>query len=592
VTADLYSRAKSVFMRAVELPPEDRLSFVDEACDGDLELREEVVGLLEHHCAETLQLRGSVLRTLVGSPGSAPTWWPGAEKQRETGSPRVAVAAESPQIADETSRLLRQRLKALTLVLGGLLLVSLVADIIYHELLIPWLRVLVLGLILGLCGLLHSRRSLPIRVLRWAEVGVLLTVGLQLVVVPSVTMVWSARAGDIAETALAAAWNYAGWSILILINGVFVPNTWKRAAFLLLPAAVVPLVVVPVVASLSEPVDRYLVEGGLELMWMMPPVAALAAVYAAHIHDSTRRAEFQARKFGQYRLTERIGGGGMGEVYKAEHRLLKRPCALKLILPSHTADPNFLARFEREVRATARLTHWNTIQIYDFGRTAEGAFYYVMELLDGLNLGEIVRRAGPLAPARAVHLLRQTCAALEEAHASGLIHRDIKPENIFAARLGVVYDVAKLLDFGVVKEPAKPGDPRLTAQGTVVGTSFYMSPEQATADVNITPRADLYSLGAVAYFLLTGQPPFVRPHAAEVLIAHVREKAKPPCEIVSDLPADLERIVLQCLAKKPGDRFASAADLEHALAACDCADQWTQDQAAAWWREHDPQAAS
>ena len=193
------------------------------------------------------------------------------------------------------------------------------------------------------------------------------------------------------------------------------------------------------------------------------------------------------------------------------------------------------------MRATARLTHWNTIQIYDFGQSADGAFYYVMELLQGGNLGEIVRRCGPLPPERVVHFLRQTCGALAEAHAAGLVHRDIKPENIFAARIGGVYDVAKLLDFGVVHETDERPDARLTAQGTIVGRSLYMSPEQATAAADIGPAADLYCLGAVAYFLLTGQPPFLHENPAEVRIAHVRDQPVPPSRLVPELPSRSRR---------------------------------------------------
>ena len=257
----------------------------------------------------------------------------------------------------------------------------------------------------------------------------------------------------------------------------------------------------------------------------------------------------------------------MGVVYRAEHLLLKCPCALKLIRTGHGDESQFLARFEREVRATAQLTHWNTIQIYDFGQSADGAFYYVMELLQGANLGDLVRRSGPLPPPRIVHLLRQTCAALTEAHGNGLVHRDIKPENIFASRIGGVYDVAKLLDFGVVYETSDLIDVRLTARGTIVGTASYMAPEQVTASPDIGPAADLYSVGAVAYFLLTGRPPFAHENPAEVMAAQVRDEPRPPSTLVPDIPADLEQVVLRRLAKNPHDRYADSRQLEQAPAA-------------------------
>ena len=376
------------------------------------------------------------------------------------------------------------------------------------------------------------------------------------------------------------------WCLLILVYGIFTPNTGRRAAVLLLPLSAIPLAIVLVAGWRSDEVARELQAEALRIPWAMPLIAAGIAIYAAHVDHATRREAFEARKFGQYVLREKLGEGGMGEVFRAEHRLLKRPCALKRIRAQFVADPRSLARFEREVTATARLTHWNSIQVYDCGRSSDGAFYYVMELLEGLNLGDLVRQFGPLSPARAVHFLRQTCCALNEAHANGLIHRDIKPENIFAARIGGVLDVAKLLDFGVVREAFPEQDPHLTAKGTLVGTLHYMSPEQASGSPQVTPRADLYALGAVAYFLLTGNPPFVRERPLDVLVAHARDEVTPPSRVAAGIPADLEQVVLRCLAKRPEDRFASASEVEQALAACGCADQWSQEQAAAWW-EHE-----
>ena len=199
----------------------------------------------------------------------------------------------------------------------------------------------------------------------------------------------------------------------------------------------------------------------------------------------------------------------MGEVYLAEHRLLKRPCAVKLIHPHRASDPHLLQRFEREVQATAQLTHTNTVEMFDYGHTEDGTFYYVMEYLPGLSLAELVEKHGPLPPARAVHLLMQTCDALSEAHSRGLIHRDIKPGNIFSAQRGGYYDVAKLLDFGLAKPISADSVPvQLTQDGSITGSPLYMSPEQAIGDSEPDERSDIYSLGAVAYYLLTGRPPF------------------------------------------------------------------------------------
>jgi serine/threonine-protein kinase len=448
------------------------------------------------------------------------------------------------------------------------------------------LRIFVLAIVAGCCGLLFSRLAISLRQLRLVELTVMLAIGTQLVIVESVLMARAAGTKDTASMVSAGILNHFAWSMVILIYGIFMPNTWRRAAAILVPVACIPYAVTFII-DLRYTQVAFVLEMHLVMSLPMTLFAAGVAIYAAHIINSARQDAFEARQYGQYRLQDKLGSGGMGEVYKAEHLLLKRPCAIKLIRPEYIAEPRVLARFEREVKATAKLTHWNTIEIYDYGQAADGTFYYVMELLDGLNLDEIVDRYGPLPPERAVHFLSQTCNALREAHATGLVHRDIKPANIFAARLGGVYDVAKLLDFGVVRETTMPDDPNLTGLGTIVGTSLYMSPEQALASGYATRAADIYSLGGVAYFLLTGRPPFVGTSITQVLVAHARENVTPPSEFRPDLPKDLEQIVIRCLEKKPRDRFQTAEDLGQALADCACAAQWTQQQAVEWWQQHE-----
>jgi serine/threonine-protein kinase len=311
-----------------------------------------------------------------------------------------------------------------------------------------------------------------------------------------------------------------------------------------------------------------------------------ALFYSGYRLDRLRQEAARARRFGHYRLKHLIGRGGMGEVYLAEHTLLKRPCALKRIRPGQDTDPITLARFEREVRATAELSHPHTVEIYDYGRAGDGTFYYVMELLWGMTLEELVHRHGPLPAARAVYLLRQVCDALEEAHVAGLMHRDIKPGNIYAARRGGEYDFVKLLDFGLVKGVARTDQPALSRAETVVGSPLYMAPEQSLNVHASDVRSDIYSLGAVGYFLLVGHPPFVAENPLEIMISHARDAVRPPSQLVSDLPADVETILLKCLAKDPEERFASAAALGEALAACSVAGQWTRSDAAAWWHAH------
>jgi serine/threonine-protein kinase len=276
----------------------------------------------------------------------------------------------------------------------------------------------------------------------------------------------------------------------------------------------------------------------------------------------------------------------MGEVYLAEHEMMKRPCAVKIIRPEKAGDPQVLARFEREVRATAKLSHWNSIDIYDYGRTADGTFYYVMEFLPGHNLGELVDAHGPLPAARIVYLMKQVCDALAEAHGQGLIHRDIKPANIYCAYRGGMFDVAKLLDFGLAKPLADTQDSGLTQQGAITGSPLFMSPEQATASDQVDVRSDIYSLGAVMYFMATGRPPFAYDKAIKVMVAHASESPKSPRDWISDIPVELEEIILRCLEKQPEDRFQDVAALRDALDQVPGADRWSAAGAASWWQDY------
>jgi serine/threonine protein kinase len=315
-------------------------------------------------------------------------------------------------------------------------------------------------------------------------------------------------------------------------------------------------------------------------------ILAAASASGAHTISRLRRQVVEARQLGQYRLGRRIGAGGMGEVYLAEHQLLKRPCALKLIRLGVESGTTALERFEREVRLTATLSNPNTVEIYDYGRTEDGTYYYVMEYLRGLSLAELIERHGPLPPGRAVYLLRQVCHALREAHAAGLIHRDIKPSNIFASRRGGIDDLAKLFDFGLVLSIQKNPETRASGEGRIFGTPLFMSPEQATGDQELDGRSDIYSLGAVAYYLLTGRPPFVGDNGIGLMIAHARDPVVAPSQVWSGIPLELEWVVLRCLSKEPADRFADAQALERAFGECTCSGDWDQDRAARWWLEH------
>jgi serine/threonine-protein kinase len=311
-----------------------------------------------------------------------------------------------------------------------------------------------------------------------------------------------------------------------------------------------------------------------------------AAVFVTRRMNAPRQQGVATGQIGPYRLVTLLGRGGMGEVYLAEHRRLQRPCAIKLIRPDRIGDAQVVARFEREVCMTARLSHWNTVEVFDYGRTDDGTFYYVMEYLPGMSLEEMLQTHRRQPAQRVVHFLRQACQALREAHSIGLIHRDITPGNLFAARRGGMYDVIKVLDFGLVKSAGEMPEARLTQQGTLSGTPLIMSPEQARGIDDVDRRSDIYSLGAVAYTLLTGRPPFERSNPMDVLMAHVLDLVTPPSELWADVPVDLEEVVLRCLAKKPEDRYQDMDDLEQALSRCAAAGRWTQASAESWWREN------
>lgn len=378
---------------------------------------------------------------------------------------------------------------------------------------------------------------------------------------------------------------YMPWALLIIAYGIFIPNRWPRCALVVGLMALAPFVIRTVAyVTIGLPMNEWSnlagTNGGFLLL-----IAVAIAIYGAHRIEVLRQEAREARKLGQYQLKVQLGAGGMGEVYLAEHLLLRRPCAIKLIRPDRAGDAQQLRRFEREAKATATLTHPNTVQVYDYGHAADGTFYYVMEYLPGLTLEQLVERHGPLPASRGIHFLRQVCGALREAHAIGLIHRDIKPGNVMVCERGGKYDTAKLLDFGlVVPLGSNPASDKLTQEGAIAGTPAYMSPEQASGQDEIDSRSDIYSVGALAYFLLTGQPPFVGRSSVQVLAAHLYESPPPLTAHRPEVPRDLETVILRCLAKKSADRYPDVQSLDAALAACASVRPWTDEDAAAWWQ--------
>lgn len=360
------------------------------------------------------------------------------------------------------------------------------------------------------------------------------------------------------------------------------------ARAILVPSSPLRTLVICVLAFTTLLVSHGLLAGWLGVIsssfsaLTMTMLATVASRVIYGLHRDVR----EARQLGQYTLEEKIGEGGMGEVYRARHAMLRRPTAIKLLGGDVTERE--LHRFEKEVQLTAELTHPNTISIYDYGRTPDGTFYYAMELLDGVTLQTLVDRDGPQPPARVIHILSQVCGALREAHGAGLIHRDIKPDNVFLCRQGGVPDVVKVLDFGLVKQVKSDASASQSNVNVMVGTPLYMSPEAFTEPRSLDSRSDVYSLGAVAYMLLTGTPVFTGGSLMEVFSKHLHTQPDGLGErLGTPVPADLEAIVLACLAKDKSDRPKSAGALRDALDACADAGTWSVADATDWWSSHE-----
>jgi serine/threonine protein kinase len=526
------------------------------------------------------------------------------------------VPGTSSHLTDELHCLLRRRLRVAGLIALTAFAVFLVKNLFFPNASLPpqplhlALHAAVVAVMTILCALLWSRLPFGMRGLRAIELGLFGSMVfffgyLQITLFNSAQFVeWAVQERhEKLFATLATMGNSLRWFVLLVLYGTFIPNTWKRCAAVVGFLVLLPLVLSFVSCSYCPILSPY--QGSVLFdMTVVLLTGAAIAIFGSYRIQELQEEAFQARKLGQYRLVRRLGGGGMGEVYLGEHVLLRRDCAIKLIRPDQAGDQTTLSRFEREVRAMATLTHWNTVEIYDYGHAADGTFYYVMEYLPGLTLQELVDRHGPLPPGRAIHFLRQLCAALHEAHAIGLIHRDIKPTNVIACRRGGVYDVAKLLDFGLVvqnfslgsvggngsgvsdtgvSDTGVSGADKLTVQGTILGSPPFISPEQAMGKSQIDGRTDIYSLGGLGYFLLTGQPPFVRETPMELLVAHVREAVTPLHELRPEVPHDLEEVLMKCLNKSAAERFPDAASLDKALAACSANGSWGPDEAARWW---------
>jgi serine/threonine-protein kinase len=363
-------------------------------------------------------------------------------------------------------------------------------------------------------------------------------------------------------------------------------------------AAIVAAAMSPLSLLLLDLLGKVKAEPNNYVQAIISPVIAVGFAYmGARVVYGLGRELAVARELGSYRLEEKLGEGGMGEVWRARHRMLARPAAIKLIRGPVGGDirtrvpEEMVRRFEREAQATASLRSPHTVTVFDFGVAQDGSFYYVMELLDGLDANTLIRRFGPMPAERAVFLLQQVCHSLSEAESVGLVHRDIKPANIFVCRYGEDHDFVKVLDFGLVKALSMGMDsrPGLTRQNAVQGTPAFIAPEQALGKADLDSRVDIYATGCVAYWLLTGKLVFDAPSPTALLVDHVHTTPTPPSSRTElPIPEALDRLVLACLEKDPTRRPQTARELSRRLAETVDPEAWTEERAMIWWSTNQP----
>jgi serine/threonine protein kinase len=387
----------------------------------------------------------------------------------------------------------------------------------------------------------------------------------------------------------------AVWTSLFAV--VIPTRPFKAALFTLASVSAVPVVVGFMIATART---TFRPDPVMFFLWIVLPylLVTVMAYVGSRVVYTLGKAVTEARELGSYQLVERLGQGGMGEVWRARHRLLARPAAIKLIRTSDSRErpsDEIISRFEREANVTASLSSPHTVQLFDFGVADDGTFYYVMEMLNGLDLETLVGRHGALPPERVIFLIRQACQSLSEAELYGLVHRDIKPANLFVCRYAGEYDFLKVLDFGIAKVrhgTMETGVLELTRDNVVRGTPTYIAPEQALG-ADIDSRADIYSLACVAYFLLTAGPVFAAETPLAMAVHHVQTMPVPPsAKTEVPIPLALDRLIMECLAKDPAERPQTAREVSRRLAEIGGLEPWTEERARAWWQMHQPDLTS
>lgn len=529
---------------------------------------------------------------------TSPRFHPAAHLHRTTrqSTPAPRLRTLPPDLLTQSCR----RVAVVAMAFGAVWLMGIVINTFYHQWVVrampivthawPWpglmFRLLGVGSAVAMVLLVERLRDRPYLVL---------DVGLGYMVLTALLI--GLMNGWTGEVVAPRGLSWAG--AVILIYPAMAPSTVGRTLF----AAYVAALMDPLGYWLASLRGVTIAGGATAVFWGTVPnlIVATLAFIPARIIATLGREVSSARELGSYRLGELLASGGMGEVYRARHRLLARPAAIKLLRPdilgARTPDEAqvILKRFQREATAAASLRSPHSVELYDFGVGEDGTLYLVMELLEGLDLDVLVQRFGPVPSERAVHLLCQACESLAEAHEHGLIHRDIKPSNLHVGWLGRRADFLKVLDFGLVKpDPQHEGAlSKLTAPEVITGTPAFMAPELVLGHASADHRVDLYALGCVAYWLVTGRLVFEADTPVAMLMRHVDEPVVPPSQRTElDLPPELERVILDCLAKQPDDRPRDADELARRLGAVPLAAAWTAPRAERWWATHAPRAAA